>query len=54
MILTQLKKYIKDTGIKQIKIAEQLDIGPVYLSYILNDRKKPSIELERRIKLLIS
>ena len=52
MILDRLKKHIKDTGIKQIKIAEQLDISPVYLSYILNDRQKPSIELEERIKIL--
>ena len=54
MILERLKKHIKDKGIKQIKIAEQLDITPVYLSYILNGKKEPGIELEQRIKELAS
>ena len=53
MILERLKKHIKDTGIKKIKIAEQLKIHPVYLSYLLNGKADPSIQLEERIKKII-
>ena len=52
-MINQLKSYIENNGIKKIKIAEQLGITNVYLSYLLNGDRTPSIELENKIKELI-
>jgi len=52
-MVEKLKKYIELTGVKKLKIAEQLGITNVYLSYILSGDKTPSIDLEQRIKNLV-
>ena len=51
--MEHLKIYIDATGVKKKKIAEQLGITNVYLSYLLHDKAHPSAELMKRIHKLI-
>lgn len=53
-MIRKLKEYISNTGLKKIKVAEQLGITNVYLSYILTGDKTPSRDLENKINKLIS
>jgi transcriptional regulator with XRE-family HTH domain len=49
-MIEKLNKYIEAKDIKKKKVAKDLGITNVYLSYILNGFAKPSIMLENRIK----
>lgn len=52
-MIERLKVYIKNTGLKKTKVAEELNISNVYLSYILNGKRECSAELEDRIRKLL-
>ena len=53
MILVKLRKYIDESGLKKKKVAEQLGISIGHLSYVLNDKRELSIDLENKIRELI-
>jgi plasmid maintenance system antidote protein VapI len=54
MLLRKLKIYIEETGIKQKKIAEKLNVSEVHLSYVLNAHREISPDLEIKINQLIN
>lgn len=54
MLIQQLKNYINTNGLKKQKVAQLLGISNVHLSYILNDKRPLSIDLESKIRTLIS
>lgn len=45
----RVKEIIKEMGITQAKVAEQVDIAPGYFSRILSGEKRPSTKLVERI-----
>jgi len=53
MILEKLDKYIKSSGLKKQKVAENLDISPQHLSGVINKRYPLSVDLEQKIINLI-
>jgi len=53
MVLLKLRKYINDSGLKKKKVAEQLGISAGHLSYILNDKRDLTIDLENKIMVLL-
>ena len=54
MILVKLKRYIDNSGLKKKKVAEQLGISVGHLSYVLNDKRELSIDLENKIRQLLA
>ena len=52
-MIKELKDYIKDKGLKKSKVAEILGCSYGHLSYVLNNRREPSIDLEIKIRSLI-
>lgn len=52
-VIKKLENYIKDSGIKQKKIAETLDVSPQHLSSVINGKYKLSLRLEEQIKQLV-
>ena len=53
MIVKKLNKYIDESGLKKKKVAQLLEISAGHLSYILNESRAPSIQLEVKIEQLI-
>ena len=53
MILISLKKYIDENGFKIKKIAEKLGVSSGHLSYVLNNKRELSIDLEKKIRELL-
>ncbi len=53
-MVRRLKAYITDNGLKKSFVAGKLGITNVYLSYILNGQRNPSIDLEDRIRKMIA
>ncbi len=54
MIVKQLSKYIEDSGLKKMKVAQLIGCSKEHLSYILNGHRIMSDDLERRVRDLIS
>ncbi len=53
-MIKKLNKYIEDNGVKKSFVAAKLGITNVYLSYIINGKANPSIELEEKIRRLVA
>lgn len=50
----ELKEEISKRGLRQDWIAKQLGISKAYLSMILNDKRKISKELEKKLEKVIN
>lgn len=53
MILVRFKEYIEKEGLKQKKIAKDLNVTPQHLSAVINGNLPLSEKLEREIRSLI-
>ena len=52
-MIERLKKYIVEKGLKKAKVAELLGCSTGHLSYVINKKRDPSLELEIKIRALI-
>lgn len=50
MILIKLKEYIRESGVKQQKIAKELKVTPQHLSAVINKKTPLSDRLESDIR----
>lgn len=53
MILVRFKEYIQREGLKQKKIAKDLNVTPQHLSAVINGNLPLSEKLEKDIRALI-
>ena len=53
MILVRFKEYIEKEGLKQKKIARDLNVTPQHLSAVINGNLPLSEKLEREIRAMI-
>lgn len=49
MLGDNIKKIMKVKGVSAKGLAEKLEITPTYLSYIMNDKRKPSFDMLQKI-----
>ena len=48
-ISTRIKDLMKEKGLKSVELAEKVGITPVSVSYIINNKTTPSIEMLQKI-----
>jgi plasmid maintenance system antidote protein VapI len=53
MILVKFKEYIEREGLKQKKIARDLNVTPQHLSAVINGNLPLSDKLEKEIRALV-